>query len=204
MPDTFAASDAVAAPLREQLASLDPAQPQYATDLVDHLLAAGRAADASDIHLQPFADGLDVRWRIDGVLQHVVRLPQRAAPNVIGRLKVLAGLLTYRNDAPQEGRMRSSPSELEVRVSTFPTLYGEKAVVRLLADRARQFDLDGLGFAAEMAADVCWRKRRAPFSSPGPPAAAKQQRSMLVCAKSSLKPPAAAVLLRSKIRSRRR
>lgn len=154
MPDTFAASDAVAAPLREQLASLDPAQPQYATDLVDRLLAAGRAAEVSDIHLQPFADGLEVRWRIDGVLQHVVRLPQRAAPNVIGRLKVLAGLLTYRNDTPQEGRMRSSPSELEVRVSTFPTLYGEKAVVRLLADRARQFDLDGLGFVPEMAADL--------------------------------------------------
>lgn len=143
-------SDSLAAPLREQLAALDPAQPQYATELVDRLLAAGKAAEASDLHLQPTPEGLDVRWRIDGVLQHVARLPQRASPNVIGRLKVLAGLLTYRADAPQEGRIRSEESGVDVRVSTFPTLYGEKAVVRLFADRARHVDLDSLGLAPEL------------------------------------------------------
>ncbi|HVX59109.1 MAG TPA: GspE/PulE family protein [Pirellulales bacterium] len=154
MSDSSYVPDALAIPLRAELESLDPAQPQYATELVERLLAAGKAAQASDLHLQPTSEGLDVRWRIDGVLQPIVRLPQRAATNVIGRLKVLAGLLTYRNDAPQEGRIRSAESEVELRVSTFPTLFGEKAVVRLLADHARSIDLAGLGFAAEMAAEL--------------------------------------------------
>lgn len=141
-----------AVPLREQFAALDPAHPQYATQLVDHLLAAGRAAEASDLHLQPTAEGLDVRWRIDGVLQHVALLPERASPNVVARLKVLADLLTYRTDVPQEGRIRGGESGVEVRISTFPTLYGEKAVVRLFADRGRYETLDALGFDAEILA----------------------------------------------------
>ena len=142
------------APLREQFAALDPAHPQYATQLVDHLLSAGRAAGASDLHLQPTGEGLDVRWRIDGVLQHVALLPERIAPNVVARLKVLADLLTYRTDVPQEGRIRGGESGVEVRISTFPTLYGEKAVVRLFADRGRYETLDALGLDAELLAGL--------------------------------------------------
>ncbi|HUY91375.1 MAG TPA: GspE/PulE family protein [Pirellulales bacterium] len=139
-------------PLRAEFAALDPANSQYATQLVERLLAAGRAAEASDLHLQPTAAGLDVRWRIDGVLEHVATLPPRAAPNVIARLKVLAELLTYRNDTPQEGRIRGGESGVEIRVSTLPTLYGEKAVVRLFADRNRYAALDSLGFDSDMLA----------------------------------------------------
>ena len=139
-------SDSLTDPLRAELAALDPAHPQYATQLVDRLLAAGRAAEASDLHLQPAREGLEVRWRIDGVLERVATLPPRAAANVIARLKVLANLLTYRNDAPQEGRIRGGEEGVEIRVSTLPTLYGEKAVVRLFADHGRFATLDSLGF----------------------------------------------------------
>jgi len=145
-------SEKLTDPLRAEFAALDPAHPQYATQLVERLLAAGRAAEASDLHLQPTAAGLDVRWRIDGVLEHVATLPPRAAPNVIARLKVLADLLTYRNDTPQEGRIRGGESGVEIRVSTLPTLYGEKAVVRLFADRNRYAALDSLGFDSDLLA----------------------------------------------------
>src|ERR1700676_1944439 len=91
---------------RRQIAALDTSDPQYATQLVERLLKAGREAGASDLHLQPTPQGLDVRWRIDGVLHPLDVLAARIAPNVVARLKVLAELLTYRNDVPQEGRIR--------------------------------------------------------------------------------------------------
>jgi general secretion pathway protein E len=139
--------------LRRELAALSASDPQFATVAVERLLAAARDGQASDLHLLPLADALDVRWRVDGVLQPLVTLPGRMAPNVIARLKVLAGLLTYRTDAPQEGRIRETAGS-EVRVSTFPTLYGEKAVVRLFADGGQYDSLDALGLRPEMAAEL--------------------------------------------------
>jgi general secretion pathway protein E len=139
---------------RQQIALLDAFDPQYATQLVERLLKAGHEAGASDLHLQPTPQGLDVRWRIDGVLIQLDVLPARIAPNVVARLKVLAELLTYRNDVPQEGRIRASELKAEVRVSTFPTLYGEKAVVRLFAEQGRFLMLDALGFDAELQAGL--------------------------------------------------
>ena len=98
--------------LSETLGALDPSSPRYATEVVDAVLARARAADASDVHLHPGPEGLEIRWRIDGVLQPVAVLPARLAPNVVARLKVLAELLTYRTDIPQEGRIRGVPGEV--------------------------------------------------------------------------------------------
>jgi len=134
--------------LSQDLGRLDPAGPRYATDVVEQVLAQARAAEASDVHLHPGADGLEVRWRIDGVLQPVAVLPSRLAANVVARLKVLAELLTYRTDVPQEGRIRGAPGEVEMRLSTFPTLHGEKAVVRLFAGSGRFLRLADLGLPA--------------------------------------------------------
>ena len=136
--------------LSQDLGRLDPAGPRYATDVVEHVLAQARAAEASDVHLHPGADGLEVRWRIDGVLQPVAVLPSRLAANVVARLKVLVELLTYRTDVPQEGRIRGAPGEVEMRLSTFPTLHGEKAVVRLFAGSGRFLRLGDLGLPAEV------------------------------------------------------
>src|SRR5204863_5647904 len=114
---------------------LDAASPLYATQVVELLLAAANDAGASDLHLQPTADGLMVRWRIDGVLASVGEFPRGKAADVVARLKVLAELLTYRTDVPQEGRIRrdenaQKQSAVEMRVSTFRTLHGELAGVR--------------------------------------------------------------------------
>jgi general secretion pathway protein E len=114
-----------------ELDRFDPADPQFATQVVDWLLATGRAAGASDLHLQPTAEGLELKLRVDGVLRRVATFPAQLAGNVISRLKVQAELLTYQTDRPQEGRIRAGDCDVEMRVSTFPTLYGERAVVRL-------------------------------------------------------------------------
>ncbi len=135
-----------AASISDQLRQLDPNDAEYATNFVDQLLSAARANSASDIHLQPTQQGLDVRWRLDGVLQPIGCFPRGEAADVVNRLKVLAELLTYRNDVPQEGRIRhQQPGHVEVRVSSFPTLHGERAVVRMFAALGDYLHVDSLG-----------------------------------------------------------
>ena len=128
-----------------ELARFDPADPQFATQVVDRMLAAGQDRRASDLHLQPTAQGLELKFRIDGVLERAGVFPSAVASNIITRLKVLAELLTYRTDVPQEGRIRKPQMDVEMRVSTFPTLHGERAVVRLFAGSRQYQRLDDLG-----------------------------------------------------------
>mgnify|MGYP001013617982 CR=1 FL=1 len=114
--------------------SCDPSNPKSVTEIVEFILTMAVEAGASDIHFTVNAQELQVLWRVDGVLQLVSAYTRSLAPNFIARLKVLAELLTYRTDVPQEGRLRESPGKIEMRLSTFPTLYGEKAVVRIFAN----------------------------------------------------------------------
>ncbi|HUQ72564.1 MAG TPA: GspE/PulE family protein [Planctomycetaceae bacterium] len=111
---------------------------------VDQLLRAATAAQASDVHLRPAADGLHILWRMDGVLQDRGVWPARWMANVVGRLKVLAELLTYKTDLPQEGRLKGGVDGVEMRLSTFPTLHGENAVVRLFVGAGPLRHLDEL------------------------------------------------------------
>src|SRR6476659_5819798 len=128
-----------AAGLRAALGHLPPGDPRFATEFVNAVLRAAREIAASDVHIDPLADGLEVRWRLDGVLQPLVRIEKSVAPNVIARIKVMAGLLTYEMALPQEGRIWDEERRVEVRVSTFPTLYGERAVLRLLGASNQSF-----------------------------------------------------------------
>src|SRR5918995_393216 len=135
---------------RQEIALRDPSSPRFSVELVELILSEARAAGASDVHLQPTAEGLAMRWRIDGVLHEAGLIPREVAPNVVARLKVLAELLTYRTDVPQEGRIRGEAGDLEMRLSTFPTIHGEKAVVRLFAASGSLARLDDLGLPAEI------------------------------------------------------
>ena len=136
--------------MQAALAALDVNSPEYATRFIDGLLASSCNRGVSDVHIQPIGDELDVRWRVDGVLQEVGRFASGRTTSPITRLKVLAELLTYRQDVPQEGRIRGGFDSVEMRVSTFPTLNGERAVVRLFAvDNTHQF-LGDLGYPAEI------------------------------------------------------
>ncbi|MEO6809701.1 MAG: GspE/PulE family protein [Isosphaeraceae bacterium] len=141
---------ALSEPFRRKLEALDPSSPRHVIDLVALMLDEARDAGASDVHLTPTADGLDARWRVDGVLQPAGLLPKGVTPNVVARLKVLANLLTYRNDVPQEGRIPGAAGDVEMRVSTFPTLFGEKAVVRLFAGQGQFLRLNDLGLPPEV------------------------------------------------------
>ncbi|MBI1347604.1 type II/IV secretion system protein [bacterium] len=132
---------------RQSLSELAPKDGASVPDAVARLLQAAQTAQASDLHLLPTRKGLELSWRLDGVLSSIGVWPAELAPNVISRLKVLADLLTYRTDLPQEGRLRQAPGQVEMRLSTFPTLYGEKGVVRLFVGTGSFDTFDDLGLA---------------------------------------------------------
>lgn len=136
--------------LAPQLPQGDPAQPNYVGDVIAAILRVACEARASDVHFTPAEAELTVLWRVDGVLQPVATIPRRLVPNVAARLKVLADLLTYRTDVPQEGRLRDPARDIEMRLSTFPTLYGEKAVVRIFAGSSRYQWPSELGLPADL------------------------------------------------------
>lgn len=136
--------------LRTQLAGLDPAAAEYASASIDAVLTAAIAAGASDVHFQPVAAGLELKFRVDGVLLPVVVFPAQVAANLTARLKVLAGLLTYHTDRPQEGRIRLPRDDGEMRVCTFPTLHGERTVVRLFGSSQHYQHLDDLGLLGDV------------------------------------------------------
>lgn len=139
------------APVAHQLQQLNPRDVNYATRFVDLLLAAAQEVKSSDIHLQPTATGLEVRWRLDGVLQAVGEFPCGEATDVAARLKVLARLLTYRTDIPQEGRIPAETTRTEMRVSTFPALHGERVVVRLFVAPQELLQIADLGLPVDIA-----------------------------------------------------
>ena len=126
------------------------------TGLVDSIISRGLATGATDIHFEPADAGLLVRLRIDGQLIDFESVPARMAENVVSRLKVLASLLTYRVDIPQEGSLRwegesADPKAVatELRVATFPTIRGERAVVRVFHGTPRLQGLDSLGLTGD-------------------------------------------------------
>src|SRR5437868_15018194 len=100
---------------------------------VADLLLRANTARASDIHLQMNGNTADVSFRLDGVLTSVEKIPAPLAERVFGRIKYLARLKTYQDSLPQDGRIERSEINLphDVRVSTYPTVAGEKIVLRL-------------------------------------------------------------------------
>jgi len=124
---------------------------QDVVSLVDELLKKALKSGASDVHFEPTGTGLVVKFRLDGVLNTVEELPRSLSDNVIARLKVLGGLLTYRNDIPQEGRIEISKNSdsliMDQRLAIFPTIHGQRAVVRLFYNNIELMELEQLGFS---------------------------------------------------------
>ncbi|MBN2212465.1 MAG: type II/IV secretion system protein [Sedimentisphaerales bacterium] len=131
--------------------SPDAQGPQVVT-LVHDLLTQAVTAHASDVHFEPMADAIFVKFRLDGQLQTIETFPAAWSQNMVTRLKVLGGLLTYRNDIPQEGHIVWPDCDdlRDMRLSVFPTIHGQRAVVRLFYRRAELFHLDQLGFSPAM------------------------------------------------------
>jgi general secretion pathway protein E len=138
--------------LQTCLDALTPAGPEYTSQLVDLILEEAARRGASDVHFEPSHRAVDVHYRLDGVMKKVATLSRDLAPNVTARLKVLAELLTYRLDIPQEGSIRQASNRygVDMRVSTFPTIQGERVVVRLFEASGKAMDLEELGLAPEV------------------------------------------------------
>jgi type IV pilus assembly protein PilB len=120
--------------------------------LVQALIERAQYARASDIHLDPEAGAVQVRMRIDGVLQDAHVFPSRIHQEVISRIKILSGMRTDEHQSAQDGRFRaclSNGTSVDLRVSVVPTFHGENTVMRLLSDKADEFTLETLGFTPE-------------------------------------------------------
>jgi type II secretory ATPase GspE/PulE/Tfp pilus assembly ATPase PilB-like protein len=131
---------------------------QDVVSLVDDLLKKAVESDSSDVHFEPTGPELLVKFRLDGVLDVVEKLPKSISENVIARLKVLGGLLTYRNDIPQEGRIELSlngnDKVIDQRLAVFPTIHGQRAVVRLFYKNAELTELEQLGFSQNIHSEL--------------------------------------------------
>lgn len=120
--------------------------------LVNALLTDAIKKRASDIHIEPYERVLRVRFRIDGVLYEIMQPPVKLKNAIISRIKVMASLDIAERRLPQDGRIKvkiGHGREMDLRVSTLPTLFGEKVVLRLLDKGGVQLDLKTLGFEPE-------------------------------------------------------
>jgi type II secretion system protein E len=115
--------------------------------LVNMLFFEALRMRASDIHLQPYEDRLQVRYRIDGILHNTQVIPKKVQDAVISRVKVMGKMDIAERRLPQDGRtsLRVGDAEVDVRISSIPTSYGERIVLRLLDKSARLYTLDELG-----------------------------------------------------------
>ena len=125
-------------------------------DLVGEVIREGIRRGASDIHVEPSDDRVLVRFRLDGVLHPAIEARTDLAQNVVARIKVLANLLTYQTDVPQEGRINREEvgAAADLRVSTFPTVRGEKVVIRLFDPTTQDVRLDDLGYPEAVRAEL--------------------------------------------------
>jgi len=123
-----------------------------AVTIVDRLLDTAIKMRASDIHLEPLVDGLRVRFRLDGVLHDQPLLSNTIAQQVISRLKVLSSINIAEKRLPQDGKFQipCSGRLIDLRVSTFPALHGEKMVVRILDRSMHGIALEQLGMSHDM------------------------------------------------------
>jgi type IV pilus assembly protein PilB len=122
--------------------------------LVNQVLADAARLRASDIHIEMQRDGLRIRYRVDGLLRDVMTAPKRIGPSVVSRVKIMSGLDIAERRVPQDGRSRIvvDGSAIDTRVSTLPSLHGEKIVVRLLTRADNVPSLASLGFEPEQLA----------------------------------------------------
>jgi general secretion pathway protein E len=126
---------------------LDVANKAPIIKLLNMVLFQGLRMRASDIHLQPYEDRMQVRYRIDGILYDMDAIPKKVQDAVISRVKVMGRMDIAERRLPQDGRstIKLGDSEVDVRISTVPTSAGERVVMRLLDLSARLYELEEIG-----------------------------------------------------------
>ena len=124
--------------------------------LAEGILADAVESRASDIHVEPGREETAVRYRIDGVLQRVMTVPRTATGALISRLKLMSGMDIAERRRPQDGRARfkGKAAEVDLRVSSLPSMHGEKIVIRILRKGAEQLELADVGFTPQQMQQV--------------------------------------------------
>ncbi|HMB80007.1 MAG TPA: ATPase, T2SS/T4P/T4SS family [Vicinamibacterales bacterium] len=126
-------------------------------DLVDLVVKSAIKSKASDVHVEPMEKGVLIRHRLDGLLKEVMDLPKWVHEGLIARLKIMAGMDIAEKRLPQDGRLRSTAedgTEVDFRVSTLRTLFGEKVVMRVLDHRKGVPALEEIGISATALEEV--------------------------------------------------
>ncbi len=142
--------------LDEIAVSAEQASQRPVVRLVDLILSEGILSRASDIHVEPEEGGVAVRYRIDGVLRQVMKIPRAAGLPLISRMKIISSLDIADRMRPQDGRARVAVNgvPVDLRVSTLPAQLGEKVVIRILDSSRTVLSLDSLGLNPEEAAAI--------------------------------------------------
>ena len=119
--------------------------------LVNQIIKEALLDRASDIHFEPFEKDMRVRYRVDGVLHEVMRLPKSARPEITSRIKIMADMNITERRRPQDGRiqLRVDDRPVDLRVATLPTPHGESITIRVLSQSLAFYSLEDLGMAEE-------------------------------------------------------
>lgn len=143
--------DSIAQELQEPQDLLDASDEAPIIKLVNSLLFRAVKSKASDIHIEPFEKDLVVRFRIDGLLYDIMHPPKKVQNSVISRVKIMANLNIAEKRVPQDGRIRIkiAGKDIDIRVSTLPTSFGESVVMRLLDKSKVVLSLDTIGITGK-------------------------------------------------------
>lgn len=138
----------------EEAAQADAAP---AIRLVNSIIERACTEQASDIHLEPGENNMNIRMRIDGSLRPIITVPKELQASVVSRLKIMARLDIAQKNLPQDGNasVMARQEALDLRISTLPTIYGEKVVIRLLHKTPELVRLDGIGLAGDNLERFC-------------------------------------------------
>ena len=125
----------------------DEAAERSAVSMLERVIGRAAKEGASDVHFEPRQDDFRIRFRVDGTFRDVALLPIELSPALVARIKVLAGMDIAEHRLPQDGRFSATVEEkrLDLRSSTYPTVHGEKAVLRLLDNSGLRRNLEGIG-----------------------------------------------------------
>jgi len=131
---------------------LDLANEAPIIKLVNLMITEALKERASDIHIEPSEEGITVRYRIDGILYNALSPPKRYQQAIVSRVKIMANMNIAENRLPQDGRIKVKygTSDVDIRVSTVPSVVGERVVMRLLVKDDRRFDLTKLGINEDL------------------------------------------------------
>jgi len=141
----------LSSPITETEDIMDMANEAPIIRLVNTVIKQAIEDRASDIHIEPFEKDLIIRFRIDGILYNMFTPPKKYQAAIISRIKIMSNLNIAENRLPQDGRiqLKVGGKDIDIRVSVFPTYYGERIVLRLLNKSDMKFDLDSLGFSKD-------------------------------------------------------